>query len=49
MRIHVRKIKFQKRKRYLIETRVVRTFLYFWIFILISRAYSHDRVDIAPR
>ena len=48
MRIHVCKIKFQKRKRYLIETRVVRTLLYFWIFILISRADSHDRVDAAP-
>lgn len=48
MRIHVCKIKFQKRKRYLIETRIVRTLLYFWIFILISRADSHDRVDIPP-
>lgn len=28
MRIHVCKIKFQKRKRYLIETRIVRTLLY---------------------
>lgn len=48
MRIHVCKIKFQKRKRYLIETRIVRTLLYFWIFILISRADSHYRVDIPP-